>query len=184
VVPTLVENLVMALSASARVTSRACFALHMFADACEGERDKPTNTISPFFSVVVQKLLQVIMREDWADDNMRVSATEVRQMHSLRARVPACGRRAHCAHLVKDHLLCLRHFLANAKQKLVHSSCRVLKQRRRACNALSTMIPTRPFLFLLRMLVLAESPAGHEHADPKQRKGCAACRGGHAHHGA
>ncbi|KAG5183553.1 armadillo-type protein [Tribonema minus] len=78
--PTLVENLVQALSLCPKVAARASYALHMFAEASEGQRDAPSNAISPYFSVVVQKLLQVIMREDWADDNLRVSGTEAMNM--------------------------------------------------------------------------------------------------------
>jgi hypothetical protein len=46
-------------------------------EAFEPDKDKTTNQLSAFFSVVVQKLLQTLTREDWSDDNLRVQATEV-----------------------------------------------------------------------------------------------------------
>jgi hypothetical protein len=46
-------------------------------EAFEPDKDKTTNQLSAFFSVVVQKLLQTLTRDDWSDDNLRVQATEV-----------------------------------------------------------------------------------------------------------
>mmetsp|Transcript_6215 Transcript_6215/g.9298 ORF Transcript_6215/g.9298 Transcript_6215/m.9298 type:complete len:858 (-) Transcript_6215:252-2825(-) len=80
VVPLMIENLLKILEMSARVTSRACFALHMFAEAFEMERDNPTNKISPYFRVLLTKLVVVIIRDDWAYNNLRVSATEAMNM--------------------------------------------------------------------------------------------------------
>ncbi len=76
VVPKLMENLVLALGDSPRVSARACFALNMFGEAFEESKDCDTNAMSPYFSVIAQKLLQVIGRDDWHVDNMRVQATE------------------------------------------------------------------------------------------------------------
>jgi importin subunit beta-1 len=76
VVPQLVQHLIIALEDSARVCSRACYALHMFGEAFEPNRDDATNALSPYFTAVVQKLLGVMNREDWAEDNMRVQAME------------------------------------------------------------------------------------------------------------
>ncbi len=76
VVPKLMENLVLALGDSPRVSARACFALNMFGEAFEESKDSDSNAMSPYFSVVAHKLLQVIGRDDWHVDNMRVQATE------------------------------------------------------------------------------------------------------------
>jgi hypothetical protein len=46
-------------------------------EAFEPDKDKTANQLSAFFSVVVQKLLQTLTRDDWSDDNLRVQATEV-----------------------------------------------------------------------------------------------------------
>ncbi len=76
VVPKLMENLVLALDDTPRVSARACFALNMFGEAFEESKDSDTNAMSPYFSFVAQKLLHVIGRDDWHVDNMRVQATE------------------------------------------------------------------------------------------------------------
>lgn len=77
VVPALVQNLVVLLGMQARVCNRACFALHSFGEAFSNSRDQPTNHLSSFFSMVIEKLLGVLDRKDAnIDHNTMMQATE------------------------------------------------------------------------------------------------------------
>jgi importin subunit beta-1 len=79
--PLLVTALGVALDDSeAVVASRACFAIHNLAKACQDEADNPTNVLSHFLAPILQKLFVVANRHDWSEENLRSSAYEASNM--------------------------------------------------------------------------------------------------------
>ncbi len=63
-----------------KVASQACFAVHNLAEACEEEKDAQSNVISHFMTMMLQKLFNVAARNDWEEENLRVSAYEAVNM--------------------------------------------------------------------------------------------------------
>jgi importin subunit beta-1 len=62
--PTMVSGLSSALAdTSPKVASQACYAVHNLAEACSDERDAPSNVLSHFMPLMLEKLLTVTNRE-------------------------------------------------------------------------------------------------------------------------
>lgn len=86
ITPAIFPQMVQALSLAledpvASVSAQACYALHNLAQACSAESEHATNVLSNFMPVMLQKLLNVVNREDWDEANLRSIAYEaVNQM--------------------------------------------------------------------------------------------------------
>jgi len=86
ITPAIFPQMVQALSLAlddpvASVSAQACYAVHNLAQACADEADSNTNVLSNFMPVMLQKLLNVVNREDWDESNLRSIAYEaVNQM--------------------------------------------------------------------------------------------------------
>lgn len=79
--PSLVEAIGTALNdPEAVVSSRACYAVHNLAKACQDEADAPTNVLSYFLAPMLEKLFVVANRRDWNEENLRSSAYEASNM--------------------------------------------------------------------------------------------------------
>lgn len=77
----MVEGLCIALQdSSPKTCAQVCYALHNFAGACAEEADKPTNVLSPFMPVLLDKLLTATVRADWEEENIRAAAYEAVNM--------------------------------------------------------------------------------------------------------
>lgn len=81
ITPAIFPQMVQALSIAlddpvASVSSQACYAVHNLAQACEDEADNNSNVLSNFMPVMLQKLLNVVNREDWDENNLRSIAYE------------------------------------------------------------------------------------------------------------
>lgn len=75
--PQMVQALSLALDDPASsVSSQACYAVHNLAQACEDEADNDSNVLSNFMPIMLQKLLNVVNREDWDENNLRSIAYE------------------------------------------------------------------------------------------------------------
>jgi len=79
----LLEALVSGLDSEPRVASNVCWAFsslaeasYMAADQMDSEETPATYCLSPFFSVIVEKLLWVTDREDASSSNLRAAAYE------------------------------------------------------------------------------------------------------------
>jgi importin subunit beta-1 len=79
--PQLCQVLVTSMDDVPRVANNICFACHNLAqamdDVCE---DEATNPLSPYFKVMVEKLLATADRSDWDENNLRVAAYEAVNM--------------------------------------------------------------------------------------------------------
>ena len=81
ITPAIFPHMVTALTLclddqSSGVASQACFAVHNLAMACEEQADDKTNVLSSFMPTMLQKLLNVVNREDWDENNLRSTAYE------------------------------------------------------------------------------------------------------------
>jgi len=72
----LIQVLVERLDDSPRVAANVSWAIHNLAVAYEDDQDKQTSALSPFFQVLLQKLLFATEREDADESNLRPSAYE------------------------------------------------------------------------------------------------------------
>lgn len=63
-----------------KVVSQACFAVHNLAEACSDESEAPTNVLSHFMPMMLQKLLAVTVRQDCDEENVRTAAYEAVNM--------------------------------------------------------------------------------------------------------
>jgi len=77
----LVENLIASLDGSPSTAAQTCFAIHNLAAAFELEDESVTTSpLSPFFNLLLQKLLGVTVRSDWNSNNLRGQAYEAVNM--------------------------------------------------------------------------------------------------------
>lgn len=74
--PTLIQVLLESLVDSPRVAANVCWALHNLSLAYEDDQDKPTSPLSPYFQVILQKLMATTERDDVDESNLRCSAYE------------------------------------------------------------------------------------------------------------
>lgn len=74
----LMQVLVASLGDVPRVSNNVCYAFHNMAEAVDEvpTADPNTNMLTPYFRVVVEKLLATAMRKDWDENNLRNSAFE------------------------------------------------------------------------------------------------------------
>lgn len=68
--------LVEALQDSPKVASNACYALHSLAKAYEGDIEKNTSALSPYYQGLLEKLFLVTEREDADESNLLPTAYE------------------------------------------------------------------------------------------------------------
>ncbi len=77
VLPVLVNALAATLEDShPKVAAQACFAVHNLAVACGDENEAPSNILSHFMPMMLQKLFILSNRSDWDVENLRISAYE------------------------------------------------------------------------------------------------------------
>jgi len=74
--PSLVQVLLESLQDSPRVAANVCWALHNLALSSEDDQDKQSSALSPYFQVVLQKLMGTTERDDADESNLRCSAYE------------------------------------------------------------------------------------------------------------
>lgn len=80
-IPTLMTGLVAALEDEhTQVASQGCNAILRFAEACSDYSEEDSNLLSPYLSVLLEKLLIATNREDWDAHNLRSSAYEAINM--------------------------------------------------------------------------------------------------------
>lgn len=71
-----IQVLAESLGDSPRVASNVCWALHNLAVSYEDDSDKQTSALSPFYQIVLQKLMVTTERDDVDESNLRASAYE------------------------------------------------------------------------------------------------------------
>ena len=73
----MLEGLCVTLAdSSSKAASSACYAIHNFAGACEGEKENDTNVLSKFMPYLIDKLLATTSRSDWEENSIRSAAYE------------------------------------------------------------------------------------------------------------
>eukprot|EP01114_Cavostelium_apophysatum_P022766 TRINITY_DN834_c0_g1_i1.p1 TRINITY_DN834_c0_g1~~TRINITY_DN834_c0_g1_i1.p1 ORF type:complete len:849 (-),score=280.63 TRINITY_DN834_c0_g1_i1:274-2820(-) len=75
-VPALLQVLLECIGDVPKVAAHVCWCIHNLAVAFEDDADKPSNALSPFFGVILQKMLQITERDDADEANLRSAAYE------------------------------------------------------------------------------------------------------------
>lgn len=126
-IPPMVEGLSAAMDdINHKVIHNACFAVHNLAQACEESRDQPTNILSHFMPLLLQKLLHITTRGDVDSDNVRSQAFEAINMM--------------VANSAKDMNQIVLQLLTEALNRLEHSFAIATQDRMNVQSSLCSLI--------------------------------------------